>query len=343
MLNDRIVISGGLVLAHGDTVARPADIVLEGDSIAAIVPPGTAEAPQRIDVTGRLIIPGLVNAHTHGHGGLAKGIGDRWSLELLLNAGPWINGARTSEDRYLSTVLSAVEMVRKGCTACYDLSATIPAPSVEALNDVARAYADVGMRAVISPMIADRTFYQAIPGMLDAFPFELRAIAEAMRAASPEAILTPIREAARTWSHPADRIRLGIAPTIPLHCSDEFLNGCRDLATEFGLPVQTHLAESAVQRAAALKRYGMTLTEHLHRMGLLGPGFSAAHAIWIDDTEIELIARHDGTLAHNPGSNLRLGNGIADIRRAIVRGVTVGVGTDGSSSSDNQNMFEAAR
>ena len=170
MQNDRIVVSGGLVLAWGETGARPADIVLEGDTIAAIVPPGTAEAARPIDATGRLIIPGLVNAHTHGHGGLAKGVGDRWSLELLLNAGPWINGGRTGDDRYLSTLLSAVEMMRKGCTACYDLSAMLPVPSVEALHDAARAYADVGMRAVIAPMIADRTFYQAIPGLSGRVP-----------------------------------------------------------------------------------------------------------------------------------------------------------------------------
>lgn len=343
MQTDRVVISGGLVLAWGETTARPADIVLQGDCIAAIEPPNTAQAPQRIDATGRLIIPGLVNAHTHGHGGLGKGVGDRWSLELLLNAGPWVNGARTGEDRYLSTLLTAVEMIRKGCTACYDLSAMLPVPSVEALSDVARAYSDVGMRAVISPMIADRTFYQAIPGLLNAFPPELRPVAEAMRSASAETILAPIRAAALSWSYPNDQIRLGIAPTIPLHCSDEFMRGCRDLATEFGLPIQTHLAESAVQRAGALQQYGMTLTAHLDRLGLLGPRFSGAHAIWIDDSEIEMIARHGGALAHNPGSNLRLGNGIADMRRAIAGGVTVGVGTDGSSSSDNQNMFEATR
>jgi 5-methylthioadenosine/S-adenosylhomocysteine deaminase len=338
---DRLVISGGLVLVNGS--AQPGDIVLLGDSIAEIVAPGSAEAPQRIDATGRLIIPGLINAHTHGHGGLGKGLGDRWSLELLLNGGSWINGARSDEDRYLSTLLSAVEMLRKGCTACYDLSAMLPLPGEAALHDVARAYTDVGMRAVISPMIADRHFYQAIPGLLDAFPALLRPVADTMRTASAEAIPAPIRAAVAAWRYPADQIRLGIAPTIPLHCSDDFLRSCGDIATEFGLPVQTHLAESPVQRAAALKQYGMTLTAHLHRMGLLGPRFSGAHAIWIDDAEIDLIARSGGTLAHNPGSNLRLGNGIADIRRAIAGGVTVGVGTDGCSSSDNQNMFEAMR
>ncbi|HEX3576312.1 MAG TPA: amidohydrolase family protein [Rhodopila sp.] len=343
MQTDPVVIVGGIVLVSGETRARAADIVLDGDAIAAIVEPGSARAERTIDATNRLIIPGLVNAHTHGHGGLAKGVGDKWSLELLLNASPWVNGGRTGEDRYLSTLLTAIDMVRKGCTACYDLSALLPVPSPEALHDVARAYADVGMRAVISPMIADRTFYQAIPGLLDAFPTALRPVAEAMRAASGEATLAPIREAARSWAYGSDQIRLGIAPTIPLHCSDDFLRGCRDLADEYGLAVQSHLAESPVQRAGALKRYGTTLTAHLDEVGLLGPRFSGAHAIWIDDEEIELIARRGGTLAHNPGSNMRLGNGIADMRRAIAGGVAVGVGTDGSSSSDNQNMFEAMR
>ena len=324
--------------------AHPADIVLEGDSIVAVAPPGSVADAKPVDAADRLIIPGLVNAHTHGHGGLAKRIGDRWSLELLLNAGPWINGNRASEDRYLSTLLSSVEMVRKGCTACTAcLSAMLPVSTVEDLHAVAQAYAEVGMRAVVAPMIADRTFYQAIPGLLDAFPADLHALADAMRTAAPEATLAPIREAAAGWSYSRDHVRLGIAPTIPLHCSDDFMQVCRDLAVEFELPLQTHLAESPVQRAAAQRRYGTTLTAHLHLVGALGPGFSGAHAVWIDDSEIDLLARHGGTLAHNPGSKLRLGNGIADMRRAIAAGVTIGVGTDGSSSADNQNMFGAAR
>src|SRR4051812_35888418 len=132
---ERVVISGGLVVVSGESGARPADIVLAGDTISALAPPGSVEGP-RIEAANRLIIPGLINAHTHGHGGLSKGAGDKWSLELLLNAGPWIGGQRNNEDRYLSTLVSAVEMVRKGCTACYDLSAILPVPSVDALYEV---------------------------------------------------------------------------------------------------------------------------------------------------------------------------------------------------------------
>jgi 5-methylthioadenosine/S-adenosylhomocysteine deaminase len=339
------VITGGLILASGADHAAPADLLLQDDVISAIAPPGgaTSESAQHIDATNRLIIPGLINAHTHSHGGLAKGAGDRWSLELLLNAGPWLNSSRTDDDRYLSALLTAVEMPRKGCTACYDLAAMLPLPTLEGLHSISQAYADVGIRAVIAPMIADRSFYQAIPGLLDAFPPDLRAVADTVRTSPGEATLAAIRAAATSWPHPTDRIRLGIAPTIPLHCSDEFLSGCRDLAAEYGLPLQTHLAESSVQRTAALRRYGTTLTRHLDKLGVLGPRFSAAHAIWIDAEEIELLSKHGCGIAHNPGSNLRLGNGIADMRPVIARGVSVGVGTDGSSSADNQNMFEAMR
>jgi guanine deaminase len=345
MATNATVITGGLVLAAGSGHAAAADLLLRDDLIAAIAPPGsvTSEAARRIDATNRLIIPGLINAHTHGHGGLAKGSGDRWSLETLLNAGPWLNGGRNDDDRYLSTLLTAVEMLRKGCTACYDLAAMLPCPSVEGLHSIAQAYVDAGMRAVIAPMIADRSFYQAIPGLMEVFPAELRSVAEAMRTAPGEATLAAMRDAAAGWSHPADHIRLGIAPTIPLHCSDTFLCGCRDLAVKYGMPLQTHLAESGVQRAAALRHYGTTLTRHLDKLGVIGQRFSAAHAIWLDADEIDLIASSGGSIAHNPGSNLRLGNGIADMRPVIARGIPVGVGTDGSSSADNQNMFEAMR
>jgi guanine deaminase len=338
----RSIVTGGLVLEHGATEPRVADIVIEGDIIAAIVPPGTAEGAV-IDASSRLIVPGLVNGHTHGHGGLAKGLVNTVSLDLLLNAGGWMQGKRTEEDRYLSTLVTAMEMVSKGCTACYDLAAFLPVPTEAGLHQVAQAYTDIGMRAVIAPMIADQSFYQAIPGLLDAFPPELRALAETMRTATAEDILAPIRAAARAWNYPTDSIRLGIAPTIPLHATEAFLAGCRDIANDFGLPLQTHLAESPVQRTAALEKFGMTMTAYLDKMGVLGPRFSGAHAIWIDDSEMALIAKAGGSLSHNPGSNMRLGNGIADMRRAMAAGVTVGVGTDGSSSSDNQNMFEAMR
>src|SRR5262252_11101500 len=138
------ILRGGLVLDIAAGTAEPADILIEGDAIREIGPPGLAapEGAVEISAVRRLLHPGLVNAHTHGHGNLAKGMGDRWTLELLLSAAPWITGNRSAEDKYLSTQLSAVEMVIKGCTACYDLSFEWPAPTSEGLALAGQGYAD---------------------------------------------------------------------------------------------------------------------------------------------------------------------------------------------------------
>jgi guanine deaminase len=104
-----------------------------------------------------------------------------------------------------------------------------------------------------------------------------------------------------------------------------------------------HLAESKVQAVAGMKQYGTTLTAHLDALGLLGPHFTAAHAVWLDRDDIQRLADHGASVAHNPGSNLRLGSGIAAIYDMVQAGVNIGIGTDGASCSDNQNMFEAIR
>src|ERR1044072_7678919 len=164
------IIRGGRVVNVGDERAEAAYILINGDTIAEVGHPGRAAPADAvtIDARDRLIHPGLINAHMHGHGNLAKGMGDRWTLELLLAAGPWITGGRTLEDKYLSTYVGAIEMLLKGCTACYDLTVEFPLPTVEGLEACGRAYADAGMRAVLAPMVAEYSFYEAIPGLLGA-------------------------------------------------------------------------------------------------------------------------------------------------------------------------------
>ena len=289
-------------------------------------------------------MPGLVNGHTHAHGALGKGmVGDRWPLELLLNANGAINAARTLEDKYLSAQLSGAEMISKGCTSAFDLAVEIPIPSVEGTHAVAQAYNDLGMRAVVAPMLSDRSFYQAIPGLVEAFPDDRRRTVEAILAAPAETSLAVCRTIFATWPFPTDRIRPAIAPTIPLHCSDDFLIGCDALAREFGLMLQTHLAESVVQAEAGRRRYGRSLLAHLDGLGLLSPHFSAAHALWIDEDDMGRLADRGAAVVHNPMSNLRLGSGIARAARMQERGVRLASGTDASNTSDGQNMFEAAR
>src|SRR5262245_46244687 len=154
------VFRGGRVLSLPEHRGEPADVLVEGDTIRAVGPPGLA-APadaSAIDARDRLLMPGLVNAHTHAHGALGKGLaGDRWSLEVFLNANPAISAERTLEDKRLGAMLSAVEMVRKGATACFDLFVEVPAPTVEGVLAVADGYRLVGLRAVVAPMISDLT------------------------------------------------------------------------------------------------------------------------------------------------------------------------------------------
>src|SRR5580704_6655523 len=163
------IVRGGKLLDIAKRKAAPADILIKGDTIAEIGRPGLA-APSGatvVDARNRLMHPGLINAHTHGPGNLGKGMGDLWSLELLLTASPWINGGRSLEDKYLSSLIGAAEMVLKGCTAAYDLAAEFPMPTVDGLQAIGQAYADVGMRAVLAPMVADISFYEAIPGLME--------------------------------------------------------------------------------------------------------------------------------------------------------------------------------
>ena len=343
--NAKTIIRGGRLLDAPAHAAPRADILVDGDTIAEIGRPGLAAPDDAtvVDARGMLLHPGLINAHTHGHGNLAKGMGDRWTLELLLASGPWSFGQRILEDTYLTTLIGAVEMVTKGCTACYDLMLEMPAPTPEGLDAVGRAYADVGMRAVIAPMVADRTLYEAIPGLMDALTPGLRKDVEKLRLAPYRVSLANMRKTLRGWSVDADLTRLAVAPTIPLHCSDAFMKSCAKLAREFGVGLHSHVAESKIQAVSGLKRYGKSLTAHLDDLGLLGPDFTVAHGVWLDDDDCRLLGDHGASVAHNPGSNMRLGSGLADARGMLNRSVNVGIGTDGANCSDNQNMFEAMR
>lgn len=342
-----------MMLIHGARVLRPAtfaaqalDVVVEGDTIKDLVAPGSVKGDgmARIDARGRALMPGLVNGHNHAQTHLAKGLFDRFTLELYLVAVPWATGKRTLEDKKLSALIGAAEMVCKGCTAGYDMFAEFPLPTPEGVAAVAEAYAQAGMRAAIAPMMADRSFYEAIPGLADALPEPLRS--EALKTKYPPHTqsIEASKKILASWRHPKDTIKPALGPTIPHHCSDDFLEACRDLARGHGLGMQMHVAESKVQAIVAPKVYGgKSLVAHLDELKLLNPGFCVAHGVWLGDDDRRRLADAGASISHNPGSNLKLGSGIADMRRMLEAGINVAVGTDGTASSDNLNAFEAMR
>jgi guanine deaminase len=208
---------------------------------------------------------------------------------------------------------------------------------------VAGAYERAGLRAVIAPMLADHTLWQGYPELLQSLPAELQSTLARLRAPTARAQLDAVRQAAADWPFDTGRVRLGLAPTIPLLCTDDFLRDCAELSAALDLPMQTHLAESRTQAELGQRRYGHSLVAHLAQLGVLSPRFSVAHAIWISDADIDVLAAAGVTAIHNPLSNLRLGSGIAPLRRMQERGLHVGLGTDGANTSDTQNLFEAMR
>jgi 5-methylthioadenosine/S-adenosylhomocysteine deaminase len=340
-----LLIRGGQVLRGDPPVLARADVRVEGDRIAEVGPQLAAPADAEVlDASPFVIVPGLVNAHTHGHNNLLRGLAGRWTLEDLLNHAPALNANRTREDHYLSAALGAVEMLKTGCTTAYDLFMTIPAPTVEDLGALADAYRDVGMRAVLAPAVADLVFWNTVPGLLELLPVELRHTIEAFSPSPTKGLLALGEQAIRRLNGAAGgRIHVGLAPTIPTQCTDAFLDGCVRQAREYGVGIHTHLAESKIQAVAAQRRWGKSAVARLAEIGMLSPRFVGAHGVWLTDEDIGRLAEAGAAVAHNPASNLRLGSGIAAVREMLDRGLTVGLGSDGALSSDNLNLFEAMR
>ena len=339
------LIRGGQVLTGTPAALRRADILIDGDRIAALGPGLAAPAGARvIEAADRIVLPGMGNAHTHAASHLARGRVGSWTLEDLLTYSPANSGFRTPDDEYLSAAIGAIEMLKTGCTGAYDLYMAVPAITDETFAAVVQAYTDVGVRVVLAPAVADVVFYQTVPGLTDLLPADLRRTVQDIQPSPTKGLLDLTERAIRRWHGSAEgRVRVAVAPTIPNQATDELLDGCAALSREHGVGIHTHLAESKVQAVESRRRWGKSIVARLADHRVLGPGFVGAHSIWLDDDDLRMLADAGAAVAHNPGSNLRLGVGIAPVREMLDRGLAVGLGTDGSTCADNQNLFEALR
>jgi len=340
-----LILRNGLVFDPASGSLDRKDILIDRGTIGAVADANRlpAGAAMRYDARDRLIVPGFVNAHTHGHANLVKGVARAWTLEMSLTNGPWLAGPRTPDMVYLSTLLGAIDMLSKGCTACFDLLYEFPHPTVAGVMAAARAYADAGMRALIAPMIADKTIFQAIPGLLESLPPDMRALVGTFELSGGERCLAAVEEIARDSAAMPNGTALALAPTIPHHCSEPFLKRCMAIADRHGLPLHMHIAESRLQAVAARKLYGRSAVRYLADIGMLRPGFAAAHGVWLDENDLDLLAEYQCSVIHIPASNLRLGSGIAHLRPVLDRGINVALATDGANSSDSLSMLQAMR
>jgi guanine deaminase len=335
-----LVVRGGRVWDRDRERWRDLDIQIHGGRIVEVAPPSLVSDRPSLEATGCLVVPGLVNAHTHAHNNLLKGTGDcRW-LEAHIAAMSAV-GSWSPDDLYLSTMVGALEMLATGTTAAYDM---VRAPTDEHVAAVVQAYDDVGMRAVIAPAVADIPFYEAIPGLADLLPVDERRDLEAStRLPDAEAAAAFAARALSAADRlPGERVRMAVGPLIADSCSDDLLRRLAELAQSADAPLHMHLLESKLQALNGLTRgSGRPWVVHLAALGALAPRSTFAHAVWLTDEETAVLADAGASVAHNPASNLKLGSGLAPVADYRRHGVNVAVATDGAASGDSQDMFAA--
>ena len=314
-----------------------------GDRIAAIGPHLDApEQAQVIDGRGRLVMPGLVNAHLHSCEALFKGRYDNLPLELWMLFSYPILGTRPLSERliYLRTMLVAIESLKNGVTTLSDDLFEVPQQTLDQLGAAVQAYDDSGIRATVSGHVIDRNFLDTIPYARETVP---QAIQDAVGQLQPPAAAEYIafaKEAHKRFHGRSGRIRFMLAPSAPQRCSTELMLAVDELARAWRVPFHTHIVETKVQGVTGPVFYGKSLIAHMKDLGILHPGVTIAHSIWVSNDDIDLMGEAGVSIVHNTISNQKLGAGIAPVRRLLSAGVNVALGSDGICSNDTARMFD---
>lgn len=333
-----IAIRGG-TLVFADRPPRKADLLVDAGSIQAVAR-RVRPAPRVIDASGCFIIAGLLDAHTHSGQVLTPRIWENLGLEEWMLVAVYLADALTPDEAYLAAAVTGGELMSAGAVGLLDHAPSLGfESSAETVEAVISAYLDLGLRATVAPLFADRYLWEAWPEELQPGP---RSLAHLPLSGFPpgEAVLRQAREFVERWKDRHTRIRCLLGPSAPERCTTELLSGTAALAGEYGVGVHLHLLEVRTQRLLTLEESPVSL---LDRLGLLGPASSVAHGVWLRSDEIELLARTGTTVVHNPVSNLRLGSGIAPLGALRAAAIPVGLGGDGGLLHESLDMFQVMK
>lgn len=321
------VLEGQQILIHQGSIAQV------GRRIDARAVPIT----KRIDCSQMIVMPGLVNAHAHLTEILQKSFRDNVRMEIwrgyramtedLANLKPWEIGAAAE--------LACSEMLKNGVTAVVDHFSTRPGLSVDKMEAILGAFEKTGIRGMLVPSLRDQDFIR----LATRAPNRRRAATNSLPEPWKEEVLAVLARLRR--SSTLSGIMLG--PSSPMNCSDALLRDVVRVAEQFGLGIHTHLLETRLQAWAARKIHKKALCAHLAEIGFLSSRLSAAHGIWLDEAEMDILAASGTSVVHNPASNLKLGSGICPVAKLKARGVNVALGTDGGDTSDTYSIFEQMR
>ncbi len=283
------------------------DIVIQDDTIIKLEPTYLGDADEIIDASSKIVMPGLINCHTHLGMSLFRCTNDNYNLNDWLNKKIWpIEDKLTSKDIYYSTLLSCIESIKSGTTTSADDYFGYP--------DFIEAIKETGIRELFTSCVMDSD-------------------------GNGDKRLDIFKKLYNENKDMSDLITFSIAPHSLYTCSSLYLEKLRDLALKYNLPIHIHLSENLDEVKEIKQKYNMKPAFVLEKLGLLKCKLILAHCTYLDDDEIELLKNHDVSIVHNPVSNLNLGCGIAPIKKYIDNGLNVCIGTDGQGSAINIDMF----
>lgn len=345
----RFLIRNGRVYHHdGDVDCPPInDILIDGETIKSIGPTiAVSEDVEVINARGKLIIPGLVNAHYHSHDAFAKGLFEQIPFDIWnLYAAPINYGKRTLEEVRLRTLIGAAEALLNGITTIQDMLTVVPQDD-EYVDTVLAAYQEIGVRVVFSLSVRDRAALDIAQFIAGDVPDTARRKIVGEHGLPSREIDFVSVQLKRSQELPADRLTWALGPSGPQRCSRELLEGIASLSKTHDLPVLTHVYETKIQAAAARELYPQqngSLLEVLADAGLMNERLGVVHGVWLSPKEIAQIAEAGARVIHNPISNLKLKSGIAPILELHRAGIDIALGCDNTSCGDTQNIFQAMR
>jgi 5-methylthioadenosine/S-adenosylhomocysteine deaminase len=315
----RLRIEGGLVVTMdgAGTVLDPGVVEIEGGRLAHVSSEPSRKEADTVSARGLVVVPGLVNTHCHLSQQLGRGLADDVDLLTWLRGRIWPYEAALDEDDVETSALAcALEQIRNGVT-------TIADPGGQHVDGAGRALERAGIRGFLGRSTMD----------------EPEGVPESRRESTAEALAVQDDLAAR-WDGAADgRLRFSYTLRTIFNCSDGLIETSAERARELGTPLQMHIAEIPAENEHTEATRGATTIRHLARLGVLGPGFLGAHAVWVDDEEIGLLAESGAAVAHNLASNLRV-LGMPRVADMLDAGVLVGIGTDGAPANNRMSLID---
>ena len=316
-----ILLTNAHVLSMDEQLTQydPGALAVRGDSIVAVGPEAEIKkeyaAKETFDCCGKILMPGLVNAHTHVPMTLLRGLADDLRLDVWLQGYMWPVEREFVSPEFvrLGTQIACAEFIRSGVTTFNDMYFFE--------EEVAKATAEAGLRAVCGQSVLK-------------FPTS--------DAPSYEDAMARARDFIQTWKG-HELIVPAIAPHAPYTTTADMLRETAELAKEFDVPLHIHLAETSFEVENMREEQGMPVIPYVKKQGLFEAKVIAAHCVHIDPGEIRTLKNHGAGVAHNPSSNLKLASGFAPVTKMLEAGLNVGIGTDGPASNNNLDMFEEMR